>query len=1052
MRKNIISFCVMIILIYFIPDLVLGIDVELTRDKCIDLRYCDWYILDKYVEDIKGLSDPNISLQFKSIKLPMQEPYKSKEGTIWLKCDINVADVKETLRSYLGSRIIIGHIEGNDVTYFNEYPIGVTNGKGITSRGIPRDYLIPPRDIMFGGENSIFIKITSLGSGNPVGVMSEPLTLFNLGDYYMLNGYDKITSRVNILDKLLFKAYSFGYYNKNLLNKMVNLKESCDKKSRKALLSIRKENYKSADGLLEEINDSLSPVNRDLAKFEGEIFNLFKSYKGRLNRAVFDEVTDKYGVREAENVYPSVLSFGRFGKFLNDGLLTFRDVSPTAITLRNGDRLCVSFDEIFNTNVVDINWVNKTTHIKGEAFGKDLSYYLVSTVLFPGVLLNFPENNKIGFEIYSQNDLFPSKIITSNGLLNISDEPVSLEDVNEGWLLFYLNQEKDCPVLMVFERIPDYIYCGEKKDGQKTLIFKNKRASLGKIVILTPFGIEYQNTNKWNTEVPQNLFAKASHLSKIARFFPIYCEEYYKINWDEDVVEVYDIFDYSILKPKYKRGVNELDPIYKLAYLPPQLSFVTEKDYPVQIANPLIDIDVPTFLGPVKGIRTNNNILVYKLPIPPLNERGIVNVGGDKELVAMVNNHINDLGDRGMWNAVDRIYKNRAHSYMAWAYLSDENRNKLKENSSNVVHSGFSADVWFERIEPFSKVRYWFTYFLEGPYYDTYDIDWGNGLALYGYYKYAQYSGDWKLINENWDAIERMMRWFEVSDDWDWMRSSNAVHGHGTGAGDCTTVEYAACVAYTKMARALKKNIEFQKGLYETAKRAIPAVSRFLYRDWAMKYGLIDSDEYIIGFHEGEGFLTAKVDKYLWDYTSNISGNGIEPECFDLYMKYIPKQLKQYEELLDKYNWYDGSYKYPYRTLYQDNSGYITLPHIYARARLGYPLKTIKEYLNSAKANLHLWWQAPAVIAEILSRDADFYLLDWIPAEYKEGFYDGKQAEILLGLFDEGNLFLKIHSNKKPSSVMVNSQKIEKWKYNEEEKILIVEIAGKGDIKVSVKY
>jgi len=1052
MKNIVLNICFLFVIFLVSPLVSLAMEIELTTEKSIDLKYYDWFILDKYVEDIKGLEDPNISLQFKKIKLPMEKPFESQEGMIWLKCDVKVSNVKESLKPYLSSQLIIGDIEGNNIAYFNQYPIGITNGKGITSYGIPRVYMIPPRDIKFGEKNTIYIRISAVGGGKLVGVMREPLVLCNLSNYLMYERYKTTSSRINILDKLLFKALSYGYTDSKMLQKMLKFKSDCDNYQQKAFTNINKGNHKKADANLKEINDILSSDNTDLAKFEGAVFNLFKAYKTQLNRTVFEEIKNIYGVEETEKFFPKILSFGRFGKFLNDGLTTFREVSPTEIITRNGDCLKIHFDNIQDTNIVDINWVSKTTHTKGKSFGNDLHYYMISTVLFPGVFINIPDNKEIGFEISSGNGQFPTKIITSDGILNIDENPTSLEDIKESWLLFYLNQEKDCPIQLVFEKIPDYIYIKKGGAGQDILILKNKKDVISRMVILLPYGIEYINTKDWDRNLTQEVLSKASHIAKFARFFPIYCEEYFKINWDKEMVEIYDIFDYSIIPPKTVKDKNEFSQIYKLAYIPPQLSFIADNGYPVQLPEHPVDIGIPTFLGPTRGIRTNSNVLTYKLPIPPLTEKGIVNVGGDKELATMVNDYLTDLGKKDMWNAVDRVYKNRAHSYMAWAYLNEENRKKLQENSKEVIASGFSDDVWFERVEPLSKARYWFTYFLEGPYYEMYDMDWGNGLSLYGYYKYATYSGDWDLINNNWGAIEKMMRWFEISDDWDWMRSSNSVYGYGTGAGDCTTVEYIGSIAYTRMARALKKDIEFQKGLYECSRVAIPTISRFFYKDWALKYGLIKPDEYILGFLEGEGFNNIKVDHYLWEYTSNISGNGIQPECFDLYMKYIPDQLKEYEKVIDKFQWFDGNYKYPYKTLYRDNSGYITLPHIYARARLGYPLDELKKYLISAKSNSYLWWQAPTVIAEVLSRDADFYLLDWIPAQYKEGFYDGKKAELLFYLIDEGNIFLKIHSNKKPNVINVNQQPNTKWKYNEKEKMLIIEVQGKEDIKVTVEF
>ena len=44
---------------------------------------------------------------------------------------------------------------------------------------------------------------------------------------------------------------------------------------------------------------------------------------------------------------------------------------------------------------------------------------------------------------------------------------------------------------------------------------------------------------------------------------------------------------------------------------------------------------------------------------------------------------------------------------------------------------------------------------------------------------------------------------------------------------------------------------------------------------------------------EGAGFLVGELDGYPWNVTSNISGDGVQPENFSLYEKYALHPLRE---------------------------------------------------------------------------------------------------------------------------------------------------------------
>ena len=203
------------------------------------------------------------------------------------------------------------------------------------------------------------------------------------------------------------------------------------------------------------------------------------------------------------------------------------------------------------------------------------------------------------------------------------------------------------------------------------------------------------------------------------------------------------------------------------------------------------------------------------------------------------------------------------------------------------------SPYWHPHTEPLSGLTYWWTYFIEGPYYGVFDQGRGDGLALYGLYTYVKYGGRWEFARANWPAIERMFGWFTLTDDWEWMRASNGAHGHGTGAGDCESATYAACLAYAQLAKGCGLSSEYDYGLYMSARAALFALNRFAYTEFAQQHQLGEEKSVPLGFHEGQGFLVGELNRYPWNVTSAISGNGVQPANFDLYLRYGAGGLAQ---------------------------------------------------------------------------------------------------------------------------------------------------------------
>jgi hypothetical protein len=199
-------------------------------------------------------------------------------------------------------------------------------------------------------------------------------------------------------------------------------------------------------------------------------------------------------------------------------------------------------------------------------------------------------------------------------------------------------------------------------------------------------------------------------------------------------------------------------------------------------------------------------------------------------------------------------------------------------------------------------------------------------------------------------------------------------------------------VAYAKLARGAGRQADYHYGLYTASRAALLGLNRFAYSDFGASNKFKGEHSLVMGFHEGEGFLEAELEGYPWNATSDISANGIVTEAFDLFLKSGPDALRNYEQIFEKNfpAWLNGEFNYGAKTLYQGNSGMITLPHIYLRARLrGDSFASLTDYISSARTNRAYWWIAPPVIGEVLTRRAD----DVVVTEWDQAAFLGGKVE-----------------------------------------------------------
>jgi len=917
-------------------------------------------------------------------------------GTGILFCFVQLP---ETLPAHCAGRITIGDIDGNDDAFWNGTAIGSTTGWGVAEYR-PRMYTVP-RSSLRPGINVFALRMSGPGGRATFGVKSKTLS------FCLTPPHDE-------------------------------------------------------PGVLPADSPTSSTPTIDISVARQAILAADPTASGSL-------------------IQRKRPSFGRFGEFEHNGLPAVNEISPTRIAVKRGPSFDVSLDTADHISIVrdknepGVDGWHQLSRVTGTLLKNRLIYTVRQNLLYPGAVFNVEHGPVMQFRVrFPQNSghVFPLSSEETEKVFGKSMPGLAVYG-------FLPSGESNTPAILAASGLSVNITQASNQIDV-SLARGNGATGESRVYIFYPVGL-YQVAVQ---SEPKSLSDIASAVRpgtdpaqvlrqwlRVGLYEPTGVDEYFSPVNNDKAIRVYQVNRY-----RPAAGVDLGGP---LVVRPPQLDFAAQLlDYP--IGGPSTSsTGVLAFSGDMHySIPLNESstatvnvapqdrlhVISYDLPVPPLNERAPVKIFHQQELESLIDQTaLSDLGSTASFTAVDALYKSRVQAYQAYSYLTLDKRNALAKSSAATIIPALGGHFWNQSVEPLSGLRYWYTYFIQGPYFKPYDQDWGNGLSLYGLETYVKYTGDWALPARNWDAIERLFSWFDVSDDWEWMRASNSVHGHGTGGGDCHNATYAAAVAYAKLAKGAGREADYHYGLYTLSRAALLGLNRFAYNDFARSNGFKGENSLVLGFHEGSGFLEGELDRYPWNVTSNISGNGIQTENHDLYMTRAQDAMRNYEQIFEKSypDWWNGNYKYPFDTIYKGNSGYISLPHIYLRARLGGDsFATLSDYIERARSNRYLWWLAPPVVAEVLTKKADgIVVTEWDNAAFLGGQIDqltdnDQRKQITLRFDNKQNKVnnIAVRLPRKPHRFQINGGPVPLTDSSFEDNELKLKLRRPGENVVTIVY
>lgn len=654
-------------------------------------------------------------------------------------------------------------------------------------------------------------------------------------------------------------------------------------------------------------------------------------------------------------------AFGRFGFSNDDGLLTM-NVTPEGIDIKDGPR--ITWQTHGTPRVTAISATEKALALPPTKTGPSSLRY---TLLYPGMEAVFGALPKLSF--------------TDNRAFGVSVNSAPITSPGEAWIavtspdIVIMSDDACVPVILTMDPMPKRVRFLRATTIERTMQIEGGTATT---IRFTVPSLERRSLPD-SAAIRRFLKLVDTH-QPIARLD----KETYALDRKAGAVTITD----------------EFTPSNARIVLPPVLAFAASHQYPVHVIAP-----GPLFCkyGPIVFAGANGRAS-YRLPVPPASERGYLAPAKADPLQPLLNDVCGHWPAAWGKNGVDLSYAGVTNAAMAWNLLTHENKAEARAAWKTYLDSGFSLPPyapktalhpWKTMKDPFSGKSFLWGYSIDNKVRQC-DLEWGIGLPLYGLYKYGTVTGDWARVRSCWASAKRLTGYFDLADDYAWMTVCNAQDGYSTGTGDALNGGYSGMVAMLAMARHLGDRDAEAKYAYRAARMALLTAMRPAYTRWARAHGMTSRREEALGFWEKASFTTSSFNSDPWGVTTLLSGDGCMPELIELYKTTQPSAWKgflaEYAAALP--DWYDAGHKYPFEVTYNGNSGYVTFPHIFARAWFGDSQEDLRMWIAAAEPNRNNAWVGPNAVAEIITQEAPLVMTDWGDAPIPTGTYTANSAAI----------------------------------------------------------
>lgn len=467
----------------------------------------------------------------------------------------------------------------------------------------------------------------------------------------------------------------------------------------------------------------------------------------------------------------------------------------------------------------------------------------------------------------------------------------------------------EVPILLTLPRSPRKVFTDR---DSVTVLFDGAASEMQ---LTFPYGIELFDPDDLDEDFYREAVKKAAVDYRLTLARPVKCEEYYKIEGER--VKIYDKFSFRRMKDS-----TDTPPIFA-ATLPPPVALAASEVKEISFDN-RSSLSHPTKYGPLLRVLGTDHTY-YELPIPEYREKLPICEENRAEYRALLHSDFDNY--LHYHTDVDEIPTPGGYGFVyqyaivakLFSFLDEEDRKKLEEQLRFGVSVVCNPDYayigpkgkrclsWYKRTEPYSGLTFYSTYLhVSGINYFTHcdreviensdrpfiEIDWGNGMTLYGLWLGAMLSGKLDYVSEHFDVIKRAFDYFLVGMDFACMCVGYAENATlwNDGAG------YGAFLGFINLADALGKKDELEVGLYAYAKMCCLRQAMFVssQKYFAKYYGT--EPWYITKFfhEETDGshtFTSYPRDVIRCDYRTeglyNLTTEGHYKEAMRMYAEYL---------------------------------------------------------------------------------------------------------------------------------------------------------------------
>ncbi len=711
--------------------------------------------------------------------------------------------------------------------------------------------------------------------------------------------------------------------------------------------------------------------------------------------------------------------------------------------------------------------------------GRSVEWNLAFSRLAPGVLLS-TDARTLRLTIQAGRDYRPTRFLIPRrgGAVLLAPEELAAFPWNqlaENWLLVLCdNGLPSVPWLVTLQHRPQ---AAAIKGDALLLTFARKAGTVG---ISNLHGVRPLPPNwadGWKA-APEGVVEQCRRLNAVMTAYPWRCEEFFAVDQKSGKLRIANRFLYRKAANDWKYDGREYAP------LPPVLAFAAAKGYPAGLPEETADFDFDTIYGPWRAVPGNQS--EYTLPLPDLREALPLRTERYPELQAKSRRWFRGLPDLRHESSPGRFIS------ITWAWQFDgfqlytpaEKRTVLtdfesvvdryytetREKRAQLQMPDFSHGHG-ERTEPFTGKSY-FAYGWKSKHGDQlnyHDITDFAGFFLLPTLRYAQLSGDWKLIQKHWRPVTELYGSLPRRAEWATLAvgttDRSLVH-----VIDMAPDSWIASEAMAKLARGVGDRRAEGLALCIAAKEAVSLVAAQQKREWDMAHN--NNWDWNTQIPELGYFEQSHINSTRWDdavlSTSAVFGCLYTPAILRLYQEFAPGVLGRFLHRLESAypQWNDVAYIRKGKKTGQ-NGPQAFYRQLMIREALGESTAQLEKIRRTGLFNDNEFsvWSHPvegrSVIvglslsggALLVGRDAPLHLAGWGNAALKDAEFSFQGGKATVVLASKAPFALELRTPLEPAEIRVNNAPLppERRNYDAGRKLLSLQLAA-GESRVLLTY